>query len=92
MGAAREEAARAEERFEGAKRRLADVAHEIREMLEVEPPRVAALAEIKPAKRRRTSPKSRPIWRSCGASASVWAPSTCAPRKNCARSKPSTPP
>jgi chromosome segregation protein len=46
MGAAREEAARAEERFKGAKRRLADVAHEIREMLEIEPPAVAALAEI----------------------------------------------
>ena len=42
MGAAREEAARAEERYEGGKRRLADVAHEIREMLEVEPEEVAA--------------------------------------------------
>jgi chromosome segregation protein len=48
MGTAREDAARAEERFEGAKRRLADVAHEIREMLEVEPDAVAELAEIKP--------------------------------------------
>jgi chromosome segregation protein len=48
MGAAREEAARAEERFEGAKRRLTDVAHEIREMLEVEPAAVGELAEIKP--------------------------------------------
>ena len=47
MGAAREEAARAEERFEGAKRRLSDVAHEIREMLEVEPEATAQLAEIK---------------------------------------------
>jgi chromosome segregation protein len=46
MSAAREEAARAEERFEGAKRRLADVAHEIRDMLEVEPNAVAQLAEI----------------------------------------------
>jgi chromosome segregation protein len=45
---AREEAARAEERFEGAKRRLADVAHEIREMLEVGPEATAELAEIKP--------------------------------------------
>ena len=35
MGAAREESARAEERHEGGKRRLADVAHEIQEMLEV---------------------------------------------------------
>jgi chromosome segregation protein len=47
-GAAREQAARGEERFEGAKRRLADVAHEIREMLEVAPEAVGALAEIKP--------------------------------------------
>jgi chromosome segregation protein len=46
MSAAREEAARGEERFEGAKRRLADVAHEIRDMLEVEPDAVAQLAEI----------------------------------------------
>jgi chromosome segregation protein len=48
MGSAREEAARAEERFEGAKRRLADVAHEIRDMLEVEPSEVAQLAGIAP--------------------------------------------
>ena len=40
VGAAREEAARAEERHEGGKRRLADVAHEIQEMLEVEPAEV----------------------------------------------------
>jgi chromosome segregation protein len=45
---AREEAARAEERFEGAKRRLADVAHEIREVLEVAPEAVGELAELKP--------------------------------------------
>src|SRR5262249_11492719 len=48
MGTAREDAARAEERHEGAKRRLTDVCHEIREMLEVEPAEVAALAEIDP--------------------------------------------
>ena len=48
-GVAREDAARAEERFEGAKRRVADVDHEIREMLEVEPSAVAELAELKPA-------------------------------------------
>ncbi|HEY6992355.1 MAG TPA: chromosome segregation protein SMC [Xanthobacteraceae bacterium] len=47
-GLAREEAARAEERFEGGNRRLADVAHEIREMLEVEPAEVAQLAGIEP--------------------------------------------
>ena len=50
MGAAREQAARAQERFEGDKRRLADVAHEIRDMLEVEPAEVADLAGIDPAK------------------------------------------
>jgi chromosome segregation protein len=46
MGTAREDAARAEERFEGGKRRLADVAHEIHDMLEVEPAEVANLAGI----------------------------------------------
>ena len=48
LGAAREDAARAEERFAGANRRLADIEHEIREMLEIEPEAVAELAEIKP--------------------------------------------
>src|SRR5262249_24612875 len=48
MGTARADAARAEERFDGAKRRLADIAHEIREMLEVEPEAVVELAELKP--------------------------------------------
>jgi chromosome segregation protein len=50
MGSAREQAARAEERYEGDKRRLADIAHEIHEMLEVEPVEVAALAGIVPGK------------------------------------------
>jgi chromosome segregation protein len=48
LSGAREEAARAEERLEGAKRRLQDVAHEIREMLEVEPQAVAELAGLEP--------------------------------------------
>jgi chromosome segregation protein len=48
MGSAREDAARAEERFEGGKRRLTDVAHEIQEMLEVQPEAVAEMAELKP--------------------------------------------
>jgi chromosome segregation protein len=48
VGAAREDAARAEERFAGANRRLADIEHEIREMLEIEPAAVAEIAEIKP--------------------------------------------
>ena len=48
MSAAREDSARAEERFEGARRRLTDIEHEIREMLETEPPAVAELAELKP--------------------------------------------
>ena len=50
VGAAREEAARAEERHEGGKRRLADVAHEIQEMLEVPPAEAANLAGIEPDK------------------------------------------
>ncbi len=47
-GAAREEAARAEERFEGGKRRRGDIAREIHDMLEVEPAEVASLAGIAP--------------------------------------------
>ncbi|MBS0533057.1 MAG: chromosome segregation protein SMC [Proteobacteria bacterium] len=43
---AREELARAEERFEASKRRLTDIAREIHDMLEVEPQGVAALAEL----------------------------------------------
>jgi len=46
LGSAREEAARSEERVEGAKRRLTDIAHEIHEMLECEPDGVAGLAGI----------------------------------------------
>ncbi|MGZ3621088.1 MAG: chromosome segregation protein SMC, partial [Candidatus Binataceae bacterium] len=46
--AAREDLARAEERFEGAKRRLADIGREIHDMLEIEPTAVAELAEIGP--------------------------------------------
>jgi chromosome segregation protein len=48
LGTAREEAARAAERTEGARRRLSDVGHEIREMLEIEPEEVAGLAGIAP--------------------------------------------
>jgi chromosome segregation protein len=48
MSAVREQAARGEERLAGAKRRRDDLAREIRDMLEVEPAQVAALAEIKP--------------------------------------------
>jgi chromosome segregation protein len=48
LGTAREQAATATERVEGAKRRLSDIAHEIKEMLEVEPDGVAALAGIDP--------------------------------------------
>jgi chromosome segregation protein len=48
LGTAREEAARATERVESAKRRLADTAHEIREVLEVEPDAVAGLAGLEP--------------------------------------------
>src|SRR4051794_17964833 len=48
LSSAREACARAEERMDGAKRRLDDIEREIRDMLEVEPADVAALAEIKP--------------------------------------------
>ncbi len=48
LSAAREATARAEERMEGAKRRLEDIEREIREMLEVEPQGVAAMAELTP--------------------------------------------
>ncbi|MGC1695247.1 MAG: AAA family ATPase, partial [Pseudolabrys sp.] len=48
--AAREDLARAEERFEGAKRRLADIGREIHDMLEIEPSAVAELAGIEPGK------------------------------------------
>jgi chromosome segregation protein len=44
---AREELARAEERFEASKRRLTDIAREIHDMLEIEPQGVAELAELK---------------------------------------------
>ena len=48
LGNAREAAARAEERMDGAKRRLTDIEREIHDMLEVEPHAVAGLAEIVP--------------------------------------------
>jgi chromosome segregation protein len=48
LSSAREACARAEERMDGAKRRLADIEREIHDMLEVPPQGVADLAEIKP--------------------------------------------
>ncbi len=48
FSSAREACARAEERMEATKRRLADVEREIHDMLEVEPQAVAAMAEITP--------------------------------------------
>src|SRR6202035_3689573 len=48
LSSARETCARAEERMDGAKRRLVDIEREIHDMLEVEPQGVAALAEIEP--------------------------------------------
>ncbi|MDQ2079637.1 chromosome segregation protein SMC [Xanthobacteraceae bacterium Astr-EGSB] len=48
MGTAREDAARAEERFESSKRRLAEVGREIRETLEIEPSEAARIAEFEP--------------------------------------------
>ncbi len=48
MSLARAEGARAEERHEGAKRRLTEVAREIADMLEVEPAELPALAGLAP--------------------------------------------
>jgi chromosome segregation protein len=48
LSAAREACARAEERMDGAKRRLIDIEREIHDMLEIEPQGVAGLAEIEP--------------------------------------------
>jgi chromosome segregation protein len=48
VGEARAEAARGEERHDAAKRRLADIEHEIRELLQVEPAAAAEVAELKP--------------------------------------------
>jgi chromosome segregation protein len=48
LSRAREATARAEERTDGARRRLGDVEREIRDMLEIEPQGVAALAGIEP--------------------------------------------
>ena len=48
VGEARAEEARAEERHDGAKRRLADIEHEIREILQIEPAAAAEVSEIKP--------------------------------------------
>ena len=47
VGEARTEAARGEERCDAARRRLADIEHEIREILEVEPAGAAEVAELK---------------------------------------------
>ncbi len=46
VGEARAAVARAEERCEAAKRRLSDIEHEIRDMLDVEPTAVSELAEV----------------------------------------------
>jgi len=48
VGEARAEAARGEERHDAAKRRLADIEHEIRDSLSVEPAAAAEVAELKP--------------------------------------------
>jgi chromosome segregation protein len=48
VGEARAGAARGDERHEAARRRLADIEHEIREALQIEPAAAADLAEIRP--------------------------------------------
>ena len=47
VGEARAEAARAEERCDGARRRVADIEHEIRDLLDGDPAGAAEVAEIK---------------------------------------------
>ena len=60
-------------------------------MLEVEPAEVAGARRASSRTPRcPTSPRSRPSSNGCGASASGSAPSICAPRRSCARSRPST--
>jgi chromosome segregation protein len=48
LSSSREATARAEERMEGTRRRLADIEREIHDMLEVEPQAVVGMAEIEP--------------------------------------------
>jgi chromosome segregation protein len=48
VGEARAESARSEERYDAAKRRVADIEHEIREVLAIEPVAAAEVAELKP--------------------------------------------
>jgi chromosome segregation protein len=47
VGEARTQSARSEERYDAAKRRVADIEHEIREVLAVEPAAAAEIAELK---------------------------------------------
>ena len=79
---ARERLGRSEERCEGAKRRLSDIEHEIRDMLEVEPRASRRSPRLPKARSCRTSPRSRPSLKSCGANASGSARSICAPKRN----------
>jgi len=48
VGEARADAARGEERYDAAKRRLVDIEHEIRDALAIEPAAAAEVAELKP--------------------------------------------
>ena len=59
LSSAREACARAEERMEGARRRLDDIEREIHDMLEVEPHAVAGLAEIEPGRRTAAAGRDR---------------------------------
>ena len=85
------EAARAEERMDGASRRLADIEREIHDMLEVEPDGAAEIAELEPEEQLPPIAEIEENLDSSAATASGWARSICAPRKSCAKSKPSTP-
>ena len=92
VGEARAEAARAEERRDGAKRRLADIEHEIRELLEVEPAGAAELAELKAGEAtagdRRSRRQARPHPPRARAARRG---QSAAPSRSCTRSRRSTP-
>ena len=87
LSSAREVCARAEERMDGAKRRLVDIEREIHDMLEVEPHAAAGLAEIEPGAELPPLAEIEENLEKLRRDRERWAPSTCAPKRNCASSK-----
>ena len=60
-------------------------------MLEIEPSAVAALAEIKPTDPLPDLTEIEATLSACAVNANGWVQSICAPKKNYAKSRPSTP-